>query len=66
MWGGLSIEYHTARAMVAFGLALAMVFAGWQLAQELKKTLSRRSTAVRTCLRVDRAHMISIMHACLG
>ena len=32
MWGGLLIEYHTARTTVALGLALAMVLAGWQLA----------------------------------
>ena len=61
MWGGLLIEYHTAQAMVALGLALAMVLAGWQLAQESKKTHPRQSTAVRTSMQVNRARMISIM-----
>ena len=44
MWGGLLIEYHTARATVALGLALAMV-----LAVGLKKTHSRRLIAVHAC-----------------
>ena len=47
MWGGLLIEYHTARVTVALGLALAMV---WQLVEESKKTHSRQSTAVRTSM----------------
>ena len=67
MWGGLLIEYHIiALAMVALGLALAMILAG-QLAVGLKnrRRLIRRSTAVRTCMQVDRARMILMMSACL-
>ena len=42
MWGGLLIEYHTAQATVALGLALAIWF--WQVGswlEESKKTHSR-------------------------
>ena len=31
------IEYHSAQAMVALGLALAMVLAGWQLAYRIEE-----------------------------
>ena len=46
MWGGLLIEYHTIRATVALGWVLV----GWQS----KKTHSRWSIAVGTCIKVDR------------
>ena len=36
-----------------------------RLAVGLKKTHSRPSTAVRTCMKVDRARVISITRACL-
>ena len=58
--GGLLIEYHSTRATVALGWVLA----GWQL-EESKKTHSRRSTAVGTCMQVDRTHVRLRTRACL-
>ena len=63
MWGGLVIEYHTARVTVALGLTLAMVFA---VGLKNRRRLIRQSTATCTYMQVDQACVILITGACLG
>ena len=66
MWGGLSIEYHTAGVTVALGLVLAMVFArvGSWLVES--KTHSRRSTAIQcTYMHASRSSTCDINNACI-